>query len=126
MEYVQGRTLDQLIPRHGMRLNEALKLSVQMADALAAAHGAGIVHRDLKPANVMMSENGLVKILDFGLAKLTERAESAEPDAKTLQSGSHSQTEEGTRDGLLHVNRASRRQEAGCPIRHLQLWLSSV
>src|SRR5262244_4084306 len=50
MEFVPGKTLDQLIPRHGMRLNESLKVSVQMADALAAAHAAGIVHRDLKPA----------------------------------------------------------------------------
>jgi Tol biopolymer transport system component/tRNA A-37 threonylcarbamoyl transferase component Bud32 len=96
MEYVQGRTLDQLIPRHGMRLNETLKTSVQMADALAAAHGAGIVHRDLKPANVMVSENGLVKILDFGLAKLAERSDGSDPDAKTIQPGSDSQTEEGT------------------------------
>src|SRR5262245_10122035 len=96
MEYVHGKTLDQLIPRHGMRLNESLRVSVQMADALAAAHAVGIVHRDLKPANVMVSENGLVKILDFGLAKLTEQTESGKPDAKTLQSGSDSHTEEGT------------------------------
>ncbi len=96
MEYVQGKTLDQLIPRHGLRLNEALKTSVQMADALAAAHAVGIVHRDFKPANVMVSENGLVKILDFGLAKLTEQTESSKPEAKTLQPGSDSQTEEGT------------------------------
>src|SRR5215475_3546185 len=80
MEFVPGKTLDQLIPRHGMRLNEALKMSVQMADALAAAHAVGIVHRDLKPANVMVSENGLVKILDFGLAKLTEQPETGKPD----------------------------------------------
>ena len=58
MEYVAGKTLDQLIPRKGMRLNEALKLAIQMADALAKAHSAGIVHRDLKPGNVMVTEDG--------------------------------------------------------------------
>ncbi len=58
MEYVDGKTLDQLIPRHGMRLSEALKMAVQMADALAAAHEAGIVHRDLKPGNLMVTDKG--------------------------------------------------------------------
>jgi predicted Ser/Thr protein kinase len=72
MEYVAGKTLDSLIPRRGMRLNEALKYAVQIADALARAHSAGIVHRDLKPGNIMVNEHGLVKVLDFGLAKLTE------------------------------------------------------
>lgn len=72
MECVTGKTLDQLIPRRGMRLNEALKCAVQIADALARAHSAGIVHRDLKPKNIMVNEHGLVKVLDFGLAKLTE------------------------------------------------------
>ncbi len=56
MEFVAGKTLDQMISRHGLRLNEALKYSVQIADALAAAHSAGIVHRDLKPGNVMVTE----------------------------------------------------------------------
>jgi Tol biopolymer transport system component/predicted Ser/Thr protein kinase len=70
MEYVDGKTLDQLIPRHGMRLNEALKVAVQMADALAAAHEAGIVHRDLKPGNLTVTGKGQAKVLDFGLAKL--------------------------------------------------------
>ena len=74
MECVTGKTLDRLIPRHGMRLNEALKCAVQIADALARAHSAGIVHRDLKPGNIMVNEHGLVKVLDFGLAKLTEAA----------------------------------------------------
>ncbi len=72
MELVKGRSLDQLIPRKGMRLNEALKIAVQVADALCCAHAAGIVHRDLKPANLMVDETGLVKVVDFGLAKLME------------------------------------------------------
>ena len=72
MEFVPGKPLDRLIPQNGMRLNEVLKYAIQIADALAAAHAAGIIHRDLKLANVMVNENGLVKVLDFGLAKLTE------------------------------------------------------
>ena len=72
MELVTGKTLDRVIPRHGMRLNNALKYAIQIADALARAHSAGIVHRDIKPGNIMVNEQGLVKVLDFGLAKLTE------------------------------------------------------
>lgn len=73
MEFVHGKTLVDLIPKGGLSVPQVLKYSVQMADALQAAHNAGIVHRDLKPANVMVTESGLVKILDFGLAKLTDR-----------------------------------------------------
>ena len=65
MELVNGKALDQLIPRKGLRLNEALKYAIQVADALAAAHAAEIVHRDLKPGNVMVNENGSIKVLDF-------------------------------------------------------------
>ena len=78
MEYVSGNTLDELIPRSGMQLKDILKIATQVVDGLAAAHAAGIVHRDLKPSNIMVSESGLVKILDFGLAKLTERGEVSE------------------------------------------------
>ena len=84
MEYVAGKTLDQLIPRRGMRLNEALKISVQIADALARAHAVGIIHRDLKPSNIMVDGHGLVKVLDFGLAKLTEQATSEDVSTATL------------------------------------------
>jgi serine/threonine-protein kinase len=72
MEYVIGKTLIDLIPKGGLRVPQVLKYAVQMTDALQAAHAAGIVHRDLKPGNVMVTETGLVKVLDFGLAKLTD------------------------------------------------------
>jgi serine/threonine protein kinase len=72
MEFVPGKTLDQLLGRKGLRLGETLKYAIQIADALAKAHGAGIVHRDLKPANIMVTEEGSVKLLDLGLAKLPE------------------------------------------------------
>ena len=72
MEYVQGKTLVDLIPKGGLRVPQVLKYAVQMTDALQVAHSAGIIHRDLKPGNVMVTETGLVKVLDFGLAKLTD------------------------------------------------------
>jgi Tol biopolymer transport system component/tRNA A-37 threonylcarbamoyl transferase component Bud32 len=84
MELVAGKTLDTLIPRHGMRLGELLRVATPLADALAAAHGTGIVHRDLKPANVMVTPEGVVKVLDFGLAKLTQAEEASSEDGTTL------------------------------------------
>lgn len=82
MEYVPGKTLAALVPRTGIRLSELLRIAIQVAEGLSAAHGAGIIHRDLKPSNIMISESGLVKILDFGVAKLTERGALTE-DAST-------------------------------------------
>jgi serine/threonine protein kinase len=73
MEFVPGRTLDRVIPRHGLGLKETLDYGVQIAEALAVAHAAGIVHRDLKPSNVIVAEHGRIKVLDFGLAKLIDR-----------------------------------------------------
>jgi Tol biopolymer transport system component/serine/threonine protein kinase len=97
MEYVPGKSLEQLISGKGMRTPEALKYAIQIADAFAAAHAAGIVHRDLKPANVMVTDEGKVKVLDFGLAKLTAVA-ITESDA-TLTALHH--TEEGAIVGTI-------------------------
>ena len=97
MEYVAGDTLDHLIGRKGLRVRDVLKYAVQIADALAAAHAAGIVHRDLKPANLIVTPQGLVKILDFGLAKLNEPSSSdADAYAETLHGEGSPITEDGT------------------------------
>src|ERR1700734_3934865 len=72
MEHVSGQTLHQMIAAGRLPVEQARLISTQMANALAAAHAAGIIHRDLKPANVMIASSGLVKILDFGLAKLMD------------------------------------------------------
>ena len=82
MELVAGQTLDKCIPAGGLPANVAVKYAIQIADALAHAHRAGIIHRDLKPSNVMVDESGLVKVLDFGLAKLVV-APSAAGEAAT-------------------------------------------
>jgi Tol biopolymer transport system component/predicted Ser/Thr protein kinase len=72
MELVEGRTLRELLSGGPLATRKMLEIAVQLADGLAKAHGAGILHRDLKPDNVMVSKDGYVKILDFGLAKLAE------------------------------------------------------
>ncbi|MGA9751657.1 MAG: serine/threonine-protein kinase [Acidobacteriota bacterium] len=69
MELLEGRPLADLIPQDGLPLARLLDIAIPLADAVAAAHGRGVVHRDLKPANVVVGESGLVKVVDFGLAK---------------------------------------------------------
>jgi serine/threonine protein kinase len=93
MEYVDGTSLDRLLEKKLLPVPEALDYAVQIASALGAAHAAGIVHRDVKPANVMLSKSGEAKLVDFGLAKLTE-PQSGDDSTPTVSAGLR--TEQGT------------------------------
>ncbi|HJU55468.1 MAG TPA: protein kinase, partial [Pyrinomonadaceae bacterium] len=83
-EFIDGDTLRSKLMRGHMGLDEVLDVSIQVASALSAAHEAGIVHRDIKPENIMVRRDGYVKVLDFGLAKLTEQRAASSPSAFTL------------------------------------------
>src|SRR5207244_3314803 len=84
-EFIEGETLRQGMRNAPLKLGEVLDVAAQIASALVAAHAAGIVHRDIKPENVMLRRDGIVKVLDFGLAKLTERVppESVDTEVPT-------------------------------------------
>ena len=77
MELLEGKTLRERIAAKRLELDAVLDLSMQVAEALGAAHAKGIIHRDIKSANIFVTETGQAKILDFGLAKLVAEGESA-------------------------------------------------
>jgi serine/threonine protein kinase len=85
-ELVDGETLRQTLTRRKMTISESLEIAIQVSGALSAAHQAGVVHRDIKPENIMLRPDGYIKVLDFGLAKLTERHVSLEESA-ALETG---------------------------------------
>jgi serine/threonine protein kinase/tetratricopeptide (TPR) repeat protein len=95
LEYVSGKTLADLIPAEGLPIARVVKYGSQVANALAVAHAAGIVHRDVKPANVMITNDGQAKVLDFGLAKLTETVSA------TNDIGTDTQTMADTVPGIV-------------------------
>src|ERR1041385_5092370 len=81
-EFIDGDTLRARIRRGALTPLEALEVGIQVASALSATHSVGIIHRDIKPDNIMLRHDGIVKVLDFGLAKLTRERET--PDTNSL------------------------------------------
>ena len=110
-EFIDGFTIRQLLTQAELSLEQILDIAEQVASALAAAHAAGIVHRDIKPENIMQRRDGLVKILDFGIAKLLEPESPDDPD-ETQPGGTR--TEAGLVLGT--VNYMSPEQARGLPI----------
>jgi serine/threonine protein kinase/Tfp pilus assembly protein PilF len=95
MELVEGSTLDQSVAPGGLPVTRVIELGIAMADALAAAHEKGVVHRDLKPANVMLTKDGRLKVLDFGLAKV------AMPDGRPQLTQAATMTTPLSQEGLV-------------------------
>ena len=89
MEYVRGASLASLLKKRPLGMAEATRYCVQVADALTKAHASGIIHRDLKPGNIMITEDGLIKVLDFGLAKFDASAATKDGDSAENDTAAH-------------------------------------
>jgi Protein kinase domain len=91
MEYVDGRTLDEMIGGKALPVNETLRIAIQMADAFVAAHAVGVIHRNIKPRNIMVTKDArgqaVVKILDFGFAKMHQSTGPDDENASMTTAG---------------------------------------
>ena len=119
-EFIEGVTLRAALASGRMSAHRALEIAVQVASALAAAHDAGVVHRDIKPENIMLRPDGYVKVLDFGIAKLTEQRPSVRRSQSRNNGAAANATGVSVRHGALHVSGTGARPEGGRSLGHLE------
>ena len=103
-EYIEGKTLREILNKRKLELKEVLDISIQVANALSTAHEVHLIHRDIKPENIMIRPDGVVKILDFGLAKLIEQESIGFEDSTIKQN----QTAKGVIMGRSIICRPNR------------------
>jgi serine/threonine protein kinase len=124
-EYVDGDTLRDRLQRSPLSLPEAIEIAIQIADALSAAHAVGIVHRDIKPENVMLRRDGYVKVLDFGLAKLTEKVTALQGPASQGSTLGTVRTDSGVIMGTVNYMSPEQIRGVGVDVR-TDIWSLGV
>jgi len=119
-EFIEGVPLRAALASGKMSAQRALEIAVQVASALAAAHEAGVVHRDIKPENIMLRPDGYAKVLDFGIAKLTDQTPGVRRSQNPNNGAAANATGPGARHGALHVSGTGARPEGGRSLGHLE------